>query len=358
MYFEITPKARREDLFGMDYLVDSLESYLTDENVRMIIIKGLRRTGKTSLLNVILNEIKQKKVKIDVREAPFYDKKEFLFYVFEKIKEAIGETLLQKILKHIRSIELSYNKIGTTFYLKDERTLYTFFEKLDRELKKKNIELILAFDEAQLLNKIKFNYILANIYDNYTNIKIILTGSEIGLLDTFLGKKDAKSPLFGRAVIEIETKRLNNEQIAQFLTQGFSEIRKKITINEIKEVIENFDGIIGWATYYGWLRSKNIPHTQAILNVSEEGEKLVKDELDKFLANRRRTNYLRVLRWIGSGNNRWSILKNKFSKIGVKISDRQLNLYLKELVNYSFVEKLEENYFITDPLLVRVVSHS
>ncbi len=133
MYFEITPKVRREDLFGMDYLVESLKRHLTDKNVRMVVIKGLRRTGKTSLLNVALNEIKQKWVKIDVRESPFYDRKEFYVYVIEKIKEVVGETLLQKIFKYIKGVGLSYDKVATTIYLRDEKTLYTFFGKLDKE---------------------------------------------------------------------------------------------------------------------------------------------------------------------------------------------------------------------------------
>jgi len=58
MYFEITPKTRKEDLFGREYLIDSLVSYFNDNTVRLIVIKGLRRAGKTSLLNVALNESK------------------------------------------------------------------------------------------------------------------------------------------------------------------------------------------------------------------------------------------------------------------------------------------------------------
>ncbi len=355
MYFDITPKIRKEDLFGREYLVNSLISHTHDKNIRMVVIKGLRRTGKTSLLNVALDEIKHKKIKIDVRESPYYERKEFMSYIIEKIKAEIGESLFQKIIKHISKIKLSYKDISTTFYLEIEKNFLTFFENLDKQLKRKNIFLVIAFDEVQLLKKIEFDNPLAAIFDNYKNIKLILTGSEIGLIDKFLGKENADSPLFGRAFLELEIKRLSSEQISQFLTQGFHQIKKKITLNELNDVIEILDGIIGWATHYGWFRSQNISHQEAILKVTEEGSRLVKKELDKFLTNRSKANYLRLLKLVAKGYNHWNILKNQFIKEGTKISDRQLNLYLKELIDYSFIEKINKNYLISDPLLIRAL---
>ena len=356
MYFDVSPKTKKEDLFGISYLTASLVQYINDYSIRVIIIRGLRRTGKTSLLNVSLNEIKQKHIKIDVRESPYYDRKEFIAYIIERIKAEIGETLFQKILKRVTGVKLSYKDIGTTFYFESEKNFITFFENLNKELKKKNQIIVIAFDEVQLLNKINFDYIIASIYDNYKNIKLILTGSEIGLINRFLGKEDAKAPLFGRALIEIETKRLTGEQISQFLIEGFNQINRKISLNETKEAIESFDGIIGWATHYGWLRSKNIPHNEAILKVIEEGSELVKRELNNFLVNRKKATYLKLLKWILLGYNKWMLLKNQFIRDRKKISDRQLNLYLKELIDYSFIEKINETYLITDPLLIRALT--
>lgn len=351
MYFDIIPKTKKEDLFGADFLVNTLISQINDKNIRMIVIKGLRRTGKSSVLNVILNEIKQKYVKIDVREAPYYDRKEFMVYLIEKIKAEIGEPIFKKIIKHISGIRLSYKEVSVTFYLEIEKNFLLFFEKLNKQFE--NSCFVLAFDEVQLLNKIDFNYPLAAIYDNYKNIKLILTGSEIGIIDEFLGKKDAESPLFGRAMIEVGTKKLDNEQVSRFLTLGFNQIEKNINLKEIKEVIEAFDGIIGWVTYYGWLRSNNFNHYGAISEVSKEGSKLTRKELDKFLERRKKATYLKLLKWIAKGYNSWNLLKSQFAKEGIKISDRQLGLYLEELINYGFVEKERKNYLIPDPLLVK-----
>ena len=356
MYFDTSPKTKRTDLFGRNFLLDTLLAYSRDKSVRMIVLKGLRRTGKTSLLNVALAEAKLLSIKIDVRETPYYDRKEFMTYLVEKIKDTIGESLFQKVMKYFSKVEISYQDISTTFFLNIEQKFSTFFEKLDAELEKKGEILVLAFDEVQLLSKIKFEYNFAAMYDNYTHIKLILTGSEIGLLDEFLGKKDAKSPLYGRAVMELEIPKFNDEETRTFLLEGFAQIQKKISLEEIKEVIANFNGIIGWATQYGWFRSQEKSHLQAISTVVAEGVKLTQMELDNFLIHRNKSRYLKLLRWIAKGFNQWNLLKQQFVKEKATVSDRQLDLYLTELQDYGFVIKINENYFLTDPLLLRSVA--
>jgi len=356
MYFDTSPKTKRTDLFGRNFLLDTLVSYSKDNSVRMIVLKGLRRTGKTSLLNVALAEAKLMSLKIDVRETPYYDRKEFMTYLIEKIKDKIGLSLFQKVLKYFSKVEVSYQDISATFFLNIEQKFSIFFEKLDVELEKKNEMLVLAFDEVQLLNKIKFEYNFAAIYDNYKHIKLILTGSEIGLLDKFLGKRDAQSPLYGRAVMEMEVPKFNDEETRTFLLEGFEQIQKKISLEEIKEVIANFNGIIGWTTQYGWFRGQGKSHTQTISIVVEEGIKLTQNELDKFLANRTKSRYLKTLRGIAKGYNQWGLLKHQFVKEKAQVSDRQLDLYLTELQDYGFIIKINENYFLTDPLLLRSVA--
>ncbi len=356
MYFDTSPKTTRTDLFGRHFLLDTLIAYSKDTSVRMIVLKGLRRTGKTSLLNVALAEAKLLSLKIDVRETPYYGRKEFMTYLIEKIKDKIGESLFQRILKYFSKIEVSYADLSTTFFLNIEQKFSTFFEKLDAELEKKDAMLVLAFDEVQLLSKIKFEYNFAAMYDNYKHIKLILTGSEIGLLDQFLGKRDAHSPLYGRAIMEQEVPKFNEEETRTFLLEGFAQIQKKISLEEIKEVIANFNGIIGWATYYGWFRNQGKSHPQAISAVVEEGVKLTKVELDTFLAHRNKSRYLKIVRWIAKGFNQWNLLKQQFVKEKATVSDRQLDLYLSELQDYGFVIKINENYFLTDPLLLRSVT--
>jgi AAA+ ATPase superfamily predicted ATPase len=351
MYFDVSPKTKRSDLFGMDYQLDLLTRYLVDKSVRLIVIKGLRRTGKTSLLNVALNEINMKNVKIDVRESPFYDKKEFLIFLIKKIRERMG-SFLDKIIENIAGVKLGYGKFSFELFFSKEENINSFFENLNSWLTKKRQNLILAFDEAQLLKGIKFDYFLASIFDNYKSIKIVLTGSEVGVLDKLLGKADYNAPLFGRAYLEIELKKLKEEDVTKFLELGFKQINKKIEFEEVREVVENLDGIIGWVTYYGWFRYKGLSHRKALEKVKEEGSVLTKKELENFLGERKaKARYLKLLKYLKKGYNSWSSLKQAFKKDGLRISDSQLNLYLKELIDFGFIEKINDKYFVTDPLL-------
>ena len=351
MYFDIRPKTKKEDLFSMDYQLELLKKYLLDESVRMIVIKGLRRTGKTSLLNVALNEANIKSIKIDVRETPFYDKKEFLLFIVKKLEIEFRD-ILNKIIKGISGVRLGFDKFSFELFFSKEENLNSFFEKLDAQLRKKNQNLVLAFDEAQLLKNINFDYVLASIFDNYRSIKILLTGSEIGIIDKFLGKADYNAPLFGRAYLEIEVTKIKEEEASRFLENGFKQINKRIGFEEIKEVIDNLDGIIGWITYYGWFRYEGFSHLKAIEKVKEDGRIIVKKELENFLKERKaKTKYLKLIRYLIRGHNRWNSLQQEFRKGGVIVSDSQLGLYLKELSDYGFIEKIIDKYFVSDPLL-------
>ncbi len=353
MYFDITPKTKITDLFGRGYVVDSIINSLRDPAVRIVVLEGLRRTGKTSVMNVVLNEIKEKKIKIDVRGAPYYDRKEFMQYVVESVKQEIGTTLFEKLIKLISQIKISYKDLSASFFLNIEKNFILFFENLNKQLEKKGKIFILAFDEVQLLSKINFDAQIAAIFDNCRQIKLILTGSEIGLVEGFLGKRNANSLLFGRAFIEIKIKKLTDEEVSSFLKAGFVQIEKTISLKEITDIIGVLDGIIGWSTHYGWLRKLGNNHQKAMNIVIDEGIKLAKKELDTFLENRTKLNYIQLLRFISKGNNKWNLFKREYAKKGKKMTDRQLNLYLNELLNYSFIEKINDEYFITDPLLVR-----
>ncbi len=356
MYFTPEPKMEEKDLFGADYALKTLVSGLTDKSTRMIVIQGLRRTGKTSLLNVALKKSGINFVKIDVREGPYRDREEFFLFLIAKIKEAIGQSFFHKVLKSISGVGIGYKDLAATVSLSREQNIALFLNGLDRHLKSKGKSLILAFDEVQLLKQIKFDYILASIFDNYLTLKMVLTGSEIGLVDSFMGKENYDAPLYGRAVAEIIVKKQSNEDTSRFLEEGFAQFGGEISFEEVKEVIGQLDGIIGWTTFYGWLRHKGNSHAGALTKVKAEGKETVRRELQRFLDLRKTgRKYLRLLKYIAKGYNTWGELKYNFAKDKMRVSDSQLLLYVNELQNYGFVEKTEEQYLIPDPLLVIAV---
>ncbi|MBI2669145.1 ATP-binding protein [Candidatus Woesearchaeota archaeon] len=355
MYFDIQPKTEKEDLFGIETNLRLLVKALLDTSVRMMVIKGLRRTGKTSLLNVALKVSETNYVKIDVRDGPFYSREEFLIYVISRIRERVGESFIQKIIKRISSVALSYKDFTTTVFFSKKENISLFFENLNKELANGHKVLILALDEVQILKGIQFDYILASIFDNYKQIKLVLTGSEIGLLDVFLGKRDYDAPLFGRAYLEIESRRLNEEETTRFLEEGFKQIHKKIAFGEIREVRASLDGIIGWIAHYGWQRSQDLSHEKALEKVQEMGKEIVRKEFNTFLIRRRgKQKFLAIVKEIAKGNNVWSTIKLTLLKEKIKVTDSQLSFYLKELTNYGYIEKLDDRYYLCDPLMVKV----
>ncbi len=356
MYFDPQPKTKKEDLFGLNFTLQQLVQHLQDQSTRLVIIKGLRRTGKTSLLNVALQESKLQYVKIDVRDAPFYQRQEFFRFLVERIREQLGESFWDKVVRAISGVELTYDRFSVSITLSREENFMLFFRALNQQLEKQKRQFLFALDEAQLLKEIKFDYILASIFDNYSQIKLVLTGSEVGLLDAFLGKEDYSAPLYGRAYAKVELPRMREEEVMQFLTLGFQQLNRKISLEEMKEVVGIFDGITGWATHYGWLRSKNNSHEQAINEVKEQGIKITRNELLSFLQKRKaKDKYGAVLQALARRNNAWGAIKNYLLQKSMKITHHQLTFYLQELQDYGFVEKTERGYFLSDPLLMGAV---
>lgn len=356
MYFTPGPKTEKKDLFGTDYALNLFLDYLQDSSTRMVVIKGLRRVGKTSLLNVGLREAGLPHLKIDVRESPYHSKTEFLAFFVKALQQQVGASFWQALLKNISGVSLGYKDLSATVFFSQEQNFSLFLSRLNEQLGKKKEKFILALDEAHLLKPIEFDYLLASIFDNYSNIKLVLTGSEIGLLDSFIGKKDYKAPLFGRIYGEIELRRLEPELSQRFLESGFQQIHKTIAFEEVRQVIGRLDGILGWLSPYGWLRSKDINHALALEKVEEQGQEIVRREMQLFLEKRKAAEkFYKVLRNLAQGNARWNILKAALRKERIPITDAQLDFYLKELIDYGFIEKKTEGYQIPDPLLVKAL---
>jgi len=352
MYFQIEPKYNKEDLFLGDGTYNEL-LHLLQGNTKLIVLKGLRRTGKTSTLNVALTESKLPFVNIDVRVAPYTNRQTFLDFIAKEIIRRLEKNIITKIINRLETINVGVNAkyISTSlnFKLNKESDFITILEEINQN------KFIIAFDEAQYLSGIGFDKIIASIYDRYKNIKIVLTGSEIGLLEKFLGHNNKKAPLYGRLYEELKTSRFVPKISEIFLTEGFKQTKTKISELEIGDTIKQLDGIIGWLTYYGYSRTlsdKKYSHKEAIDKVFELGVKITAQELSNFLVIRKgREKYLTVIKSIANGDNTWSKIKGNLIKTFNIVSDTQLNLYLKELMRHNFIDKENGNYVIPDPLL-------
>lgn len=320
MYFNPQVKENKSDFFNFEMLQKELVDALDNRLYPLIAVYGLRRTGKTSLIRVVLNSTKKKYIWIDSRDIS--SREDF----YNKLSEGIHKLMRFRIERvSLKGVELSMG----------------FIKKGLDYLNKHRITLVI--DEAQLLKRLHLDNILASIYDNYPSVKVVLSGSEVGMLLDFLGRGNAKAPLYGRAVYEIQTSRLNKEDAYLFLDQGARQAKIALKEEDIRMAINSLDGIIGWLTKYGWYRIR-FSHKEALRRTIEEGKYIVKDEFLRFSV-RSEKKYMAIVRHI-KGGARWEDIKQ-----GISISDKQLSSMLKRLINYSFVEKHNYIYSIADPLL-------
>ena len=69
------------------------------------------------------------------------------------------------------------------------------------------------------------------------------------MLRDFLKMDDPRAPLFGRYRREVVIERFTRDQSRGFLRRGFAEMGTVVGDSELEEVINTFDGIVGWLTY-------------------------------------------------------------------------------------------------------------
>jgi AAA+ ATPase superfamily predicted ATPase len=333
MYFDTKPKSSLEDFFNYKTELECFVNLLGDSDVRMIVVKGLRRTGKTSLIEVGLNVHGKKHIFIDARSL-----EEATRAGFEQrlLKDIQSLDFPRKLLKRVRSVEFGL-KVGVDFkkdvldYLKGRRV-------------------ILVVDEAHLLKGTRTEELLAYIYD-HTDFKIVLSGSEVSLLESFVGIDDPKAALFARPFHEIVMKPLERDKSIEFLRKGLRQVRIRKSDEEIETAVNELDGIIGWLVMYGFYSGME---KYPLRKVVEYGKLLVRAEFENFLKNRMpaEKRYALIMEAVSKGYNSWKDIKMYAEvKSKRKISDRQFSSYLRSLQNFSFIQKSGNRYHVKDPLL-------
>lgn len=358
MYFSLGVKSKREDFYDMEAELDSLKSELLSPLSRMAVVKGIRRTGKSSLMRVALSELGLPHLLVDLRVGGYASPED----TYSQLAEEMSRLLewrrgIRRFLSRVKEVEISGFRVEISS--RSPTTVGKLVSALNEWAVSEGTYLIMAFDEAQDLRLIRgFPELLAHIYDYEEGIKLLLAGSEVGVLDRLLGRKDPSSPLFGRAYAEILLERFSKEKSLDFLMRGFEQVGMSPPIWELEEAVERLDGIVGWLTYYGYHRMRE-GHEEALRRTVSEGASLAAREFEHFLSTRgvARRRYVEVLRILVNPT-RWSDVKRGLAAIlGARISDKQISTYLRELVEYGFVEKEEERglYRIADPLLTEAV---
>jgi hypothetical protein len=352
LLFDLMPKARREDLFDFDEELSRLTKLLGDSRTRLIVVKGLRRTGKTSLILTALNSIASPYAFIDVREV--VRSRRGLYMALER---AINDLLrlrspltaeLRRALEAVRGVRVAGLEVSLSWG-RDRPTVSELLRELEEAASRVGFRLPLVIDEAQrLVGPIGHEVwsALAHAYDFLEGLVIVLSGSEVGVLEGVLG--DPGSPLYGRAYAEVNTRRLSDQESLEFLRRGFREVGVSVPEAELEEAVRELDGVVGWLTYYGYERSIGGKDLEEVVR---EAVDLARRELEDFMATRASRRYRAVLRLLASGVRGWGELKRELERReGREVSERALHEVLGALRRHSIVDERLE---FTDPIVRR-----
>jgi AAA+ ATPase superfamily predicted ATPase len=336
LLFDERPKTNRNELFNRDKELRLLHSNV---NRPLILITGIRRIGKTSLLNAFMSEINLPHFIIDARSLKSnYGVSDLYRLMAKALSSSLGN--LTDILSRIRRIKILGNEVELAWRGEDYLSISELFDELNRK------RMIIAIDEAQLLrgpNSLELKNAIAHSYDYNRNLTFILTGSEVGLLYDFIGTEDSNSPLYGRNYYEVQLERFDKKTSTLFLEKGFEEAELSVSKAIIEEAVSEFDGIVGWLAYFG---NQWVTGNRDIKQLKEKALKIAKREMLNLSLGRSR-RFLTALKCIAEGKASWVELKRCVENMeGKTISTSVLYNVLTTLEDLNLVK----NYDFVDPV--------
>jgi len=338
-YFNPEPKKRREDFFDMEREWNSLDRAL--DKGKLAIVTGLRRYGKTSLILTYINESGKRYVYLDCRLLPPAVSVNSFRALLES--ELAKNSWGIRLLENVRSFEVQLGGFGLKVSGKGEESLLRTLKAIEGS--------VLIIDEAQALraSSYRFDALLAYIFD-ILDIKLIISGSQVGLLYRFLRLEDPEAPLYGRAYSEVRLSPLPGEKAREFLARGFEQEGIAVDEGLIEDAVENLDGVIGWLTYFG--------HSMAAGGLSAEriyemASLLAADELKGALklygpGEPRYREALRIIATLGSAS--WSEVRRGVEARLGRMTDSTLSNVLRNLSDAGFIAKNEGRYAVVDPV--------
>jgi len=115
----------------------------------LIVITGLRRTGKTSFMNVALKESKCPYISLDLRGLPYNPSRAEIVRRLETSFNQIERRWFSSFLEAMRHVK-GVNVLGNTISLEWSRTgidLADLFDRVDVWAKEQGRRFLVAFDE-------------------------------------------------------------------------------------------------------------------------------------------------------------------------------------------------------------------
>jgi AAA+ ATPase superfamily predicted ATPase len=373
-FFELGPKTTRKGFFDFEEESAHFNKALR-EGARLVLIRGLRRTGKTSLLITGLEESSLPHLIIDARSITrgFTVSRQSLISAVGQAQDSFlrrNKAWVQDFLQAAKSLRgVVLREEGPIVRLawgpsKEAADLTAFFGALGDVAEKRHTRMVIAFDEAQELKKLTdydVRGMLANIYDHVRGLQIVLTGSQFGLLQDFVGLEQPTSALYGRSHELISTRRLEGPEAERFLQLGFAQAGVRVPREIVDEAVRRSGGIIGWLALFGHEICKSSTMDSALTRVNETASQVISSELNDFLQIRpgkAKARYQTLLSKVArSGPCGWTELKRALEeREGTRIADSILANLISNLVKASFFEVTKEKgYQIADPMIAEVM---
>jgi AAA+ ATPase superfamily predicted ATPase len=353
LYFETRPKTRKKDLFDRE---EELELFShTLDYASLIVITGLRRTGKTSFMNVALAESGYPHISLDLRGLSYNPSRTEIVRRLEVAFKRIERKRLSKlreVLTTVKGVSFPGGEISFDWG-KDGIDFVELFDKIDSWAEKQKSKFLVAFDELQLIRGDKsIPRLIAHVIDTNKNIITIVTGSEVGLLYGFLKFDSSDSPLYGRHRVDVKMSNFTSEQTKEFLLEGFRQIDISPQNDVISYAIENLDGIVGWLTLFG-VRCRDIKKcNKEMVDITlNQGGKLARDEVVPMITRSKR--YGPILNYLArTGGASWSQIKNMLEVLERRsLPSSTFTDTLNKLLEMSLVQTENGTYRIIDPIL-------
>lgn len=106
MLFSIEPKSRREDLYNFNHELEMLVKFLRGS--RLTLVTGLRRTGKTSLMRVALNEAGVDYIYLDVRFSAYTSYRDVLDLFVKALNDLLRResSIMNKVINALKALRV------------------------------------------------------------------------------------------------------------------------------------------------------------------------------------------------------------------------------------------------------------
>ncbi len=359
MYFDPLPKQEKKDLFNRESELAKFSDALNYSS--LIVILGLRRTGKTSFMNVALQESGNPYIVLDMRGLSYNPSNAELVRKMESAFNLINKRWLTTItdtIKHVKGVSV----LGASVSLDWSREgvdLAELFDRVNAWAEGDGERFLVAFDEIQLVRGDKgITRLFAHIMDYNQNICLVVTGSEMGILFDFLGFDDPDSPLYGRHYTEIMMRNFERDESVKFLEAGFQQIDVAPQRGVVDYAVESLDGVVGWLTLFGTrCRENKAASLEMVDAVVAEGGRLARAEALKMVKHSPR--YAVALNHIARAKNAtWTQIKSVLEvHENRSLPNPTVSDVLNRLVKTGLVEK-DGEYTIQDRLLEKGILES